>query len=65
MTQPTLWNFPQLLQIWCAFLCPELALVLSIWLSSGRRGLLLHWRASLRTACRAERISSERRGVRV
>jgi hypothetical protein len=51
MTQPTLWNFPQLLLFWCVCLCPEFVLPLSIWLSSGWNGLLLHWRADLRKAC--------------
>jgi hypothetical protein len=52
MVQPTLWNFPQILFYWCACFCPEFALPLSIWLSSGWNGMLLHWRAEFGTACR-------------
>ena len=63
MAQPTLWNLPQLLLTWCACFCPEFALMLSVWLSGGWNGLLLHWRADLRAACRVESLRSERQGV--
>lgn len=59
MAQPTLWNFPQLLLLWCACFCPEFALPLSIWLNNGWHGLLLHGRAALRVAPRAGNARSE------
>jgi hypothetical protein len=47
-------NFPGPLLICCSCLCPEFALPLSVWLDSSWIGLLLHWQAELRTACRLE-----------
>ncbi len=46
----TVWNFPGPLIHLCSCFCPEFALPLSIWLSCGRIGLRLHWRAELAAA---------------
>jgi hypothetical protein len=51
MAQPTLCNLPRLLLYWCACFSPELALPLSVWLSSGWAGMLLRWRAESGAAC--------------
>ena len=50
MARLTLWNFPGPLIQLCSCFCPEFALPLSIWLSCGRIGLRLHWRAELAAA---------------
>jgi hypothetical protein len=47
-------NFPGPLLRCCSCLCPEFALPLSVWLESSWIGLLLHWQAEFRTACRLE-----------
>jgi hypothetical protein len=52
MAQPTLCNLLRILLCWCAFFCPEFALPLSIWLSSGWDGMLLRRRAESGAASR-------------
>jgi hypothetical protein len=60
MTQSPVSNFPGVLLMWCALLCPEFLLPLSVWLSSGWNGLLLHWRADL---CAARQMGKKGCGV--
>jgi hypothetical protein len=50
MARLTLWNFPGPLIHLCSYFCPEFALPLSLWLSCGRIGLLLHGQAELAAA---------------
>jgi hypothetical protein len=57
MGQPALWNFREMVWYWIVCICPEVALVLSLWLHSGWSGLLLHWRADLSAACRVRRLA--------
>lgn len=59
MAQPVVFTFPEILLTCCVLICPEFFLPLSVWLTGGWNGLLLHWRAGLCTACRMGR---ERRG---
>jgi hypothetical protein len=51
MAQPSILSVPQFLLFCSAAFCPEFFLLLSVWLSSGWNGLLLHSRAELSTAC--------------
>jgi len=59
MTQPTMLNFSPILLSWCICICPEFSLPLSVWLNSGWKGLLLHWRAALCSARQVERKGCE------
>lgn len=59
MLRQRLWKFPGPFFSWCYCLCPEFALPLSIWASSGWIGLPLHWRAELNEACPSERVTTE------
>ena len=51
MLRQRLWKFPGPFFSWCYCLCPEFALPLSIWASSGWIGLPLHWQAETNEAC--------------
>lgn len=56
MARLTLWNFPGPLIHLCSCFCPEFALPLSIWLSSGWIGLRLLWQAELAAAGLPRRV---------